>query len=276
MSRLNGVAVSELNFNGLVSRIQFLPRPIIIHFVQLLKSAPPPPSLPPPSLPPNPYASFQPPLPAYSPTQSPTSPSSYVSNPSPRSPPPPLPTSPYNSPPPVPTSAAPSSSAGYNDVDLTEYDTINSPNISSNNYNNDEMSSKIGINGTYVATSMTQAMSPNNLQPFKHHQQSNESQYQSHNEQLSQHNGYDNNKADINNSSNAPDIYGSNSPGNPSNSDLDYLGSNNPDLEKDYSNLFDSINLNSDNKDNNGIDYSNNDSNKVIDTDHKNEAEISV
>jgi hypothetical protein len=38
VSRINGVSVSELNFNGLVSRIQYLPRPIIIHFVQLVST----------------------------------------------------------------------------------------------------------------------------------------------------------------------------------------------------------------------------------------------
>ena len=37
VSRVNGSAVSELNFNGLISRIKFLPRPIIIHFVQLIQ-----------------------------------------------------------------------------------------------------------------------------------------------------------------------------------------------------------------------------------------------
>ena len=38
VSRINGTSVSELNFNGLVSRIQYLPRPIIIHFVQLVNA----------------------------------------------------------------------------------------------------------------------------------------------------------------------------------------------------------------------------------------------
>jgi hypothetical protein len=126
---------------------------------------------------------------------------------------------------------------------------------------------------------MTQAMSPNNLQPSKHHQQSNKPQHQSYDEQPSPHNGYDDNKSDINNTFNTPDISGSNNPG-PGNLGSDYLGSNNPDLEKDYENMFDSINLNSDNIDNNGNDNdynkNSNDSDKVTDSDPKNEAEISV
>lgn len=38
MSRINGVSVSELNFTGLVSRIQYVQRPVIIHFVQLVSN----------------------------------------------------------------------------------------------------------------------------------------------------------------------------------------------------------------------------------------------
>ena len=38
MSRINGVSVSELNFTGLVSRIQYVQRPVIIHFVQLVNN----------------------------------------------------------------------------------------------------------------------------------------------------------------------------------------------------------------------------------------------
>jgi hypothetical protein len=38
VSRINGVSVSELNFTGLVSRIQYVQRPVIIHFVQLVNN----------------------------------------------------------------------------------------------------------------------------------------------------------------------------------------------------------------------------------------------
>lgn len=36
ISKINGVAVAGMNFNGVVSRIKALPRPLIIHFIQVI------------------------------------------------------------------------------------------------------------------------------------------------------------------------------------------------------------------------------------------------
>mmetsp|Transcript_20267 Transcript_20267/g.29048 ORF Transcript_20267/g.29048 Transcript_20267/m.29048 type:complete len:425 (-) Transcript_20267:892-2166(-) len=39
ISKINGVAVTGCNFNGVVNRIRNLPRPLIIHFIQVISSA---------------------------------------------------------------------------------------------------------------------------------------------------------------------------------------------------------------------------------------------
>jgi hypothetical protein len=40
ITKINGLSVSGMTFNGVVSRIKALPRPIIIHFVQVIAARP--------------------------------------------------------------------------------------------------------------------------------------------------------------------------------------------------------------------------------------------
>ena len=39
VSKINGLAVSGLSYDAVISRLQYLPRPIVIHFAQVLPAA---------------------------------------------------------------------------------------------------------------------------------------------------------------------------------------------------------------------------------------------
>lgn len=40
ISKINGVPIANLNFNGVINRVKILPRPIIIHFIQVIGGKP--------------------------------------------------------------------------------------------------------------------------------------------------------------------------------------------------------------------------------------------
>jgi hypothetical protein len=44
ISKINGVPVAGLSFGGVINRLKFLPRPMIVHFVRILDNDGPPPS----------------------------------------------------------------------------------------------------------------------------------------------------------------------------------------------------------------------------------------